>query len=168
MSVALDVTRLIDEHRPQLYAFCAQFRDDPHDRDELAQLVMIRAWRGRFDGRSSFTTWLFQIVRRTAATEYGRKLRYPVPMEMEQDGIRPLGSGGAAAVEDTVAFRDEFRTALTELDARFRRAVELVDLWGYSHAEAAELCGVPEATIRTRLFRGRRALRARLTAPADG
>lgn len=168
MSTPLDVARLLDDHRPQLHAFCARFHDDPHDRDELAQLVMIRVWRGfsRFDGRSAFSTWLFQIVRNTAATEYGRRARRPLPMDLTGDVAIPSGRRGDDPTEDAVVLRDTLDRAMGTLDERFRLAVELVDVWGCAQAEAAELCGVPEATVRTRLWRGRRALRSTLTGDA--
>jgi len=162
-----DLATLIRDHEPQLHAFCARFHDDPHDRDELAQLVMIRVWRGLagFDGRSSFSTWLFQIVRNTAATEYARRARRPLPVEVAVDA-EPVGPAAGLAVEDVVVLRDAIDRGLRALDDRFRDTVERVDVWGCAPAEAAALAGIAEATVRTRLYRGRRTLRAALTGDA--
>ena len=163
----LDLAEIIRDHQPQLHAFCARFHDDPHDRDELAQLVMIRVWRGLagFDGRSSFSTWLFQIVRNTAVTEYARRARRPLPVEVDADA-EPLAAPAGMPVEDVVVLRDTMDRALATLDNRFRDTVVRVDLWGCTPDEAATLAGIAEATVRTRLFRGRRSLRAALTGDA--
>jgi RNA polymerase sigma-70 factor (ECF subfamily) len=162
-----DPTTLIRMHQPQLRAFCAGFRDDPHDRDELAQLVMIRVWRGLagFDGRASFSTWLYQIVRNTAMTEYARSARRPVPVEVAAE-CEPVGPARMLSLEDRVAERDALHRAMRALDDRFRDAVARVDLFGCSTAEAAALAGIAEPTVRTRLFRGRRHLRAVLAGDA--
>jgi RNA polymerase sigma-70 factor (ECF subfamily) len=159
----LALQRLITRHRPQLLAFCARFRDDPDDRQELGQLVMIRVWRGinRFDGRSSLSTWLYQIVRNAAASEYARQSRLPLPLDLT---ARDHAPAVVPTPEDVVVARDEIRRALAEAAPPFRMAVQLVDVWGCPHAEAAALCGVGEATIRTRLWRGRSAARAALAA----
>ena len=162
------IAQLIGAHRSQLAAFCAHFREDPHDRDELAQLVMIRVWRGvrRFDGRSSFTTWLFQIVRNTAATEYGRRARTPVPVDASREDVVPFAAPARQAPDDEVVLRDSLDRALGTLGDRFRTAVELVDVWGCPQSEVAALCGIGEATVRTRLWRGRQAVRAALADDA--
>ncbi|MGE0170970.1 RNA polymerase sigma factor [Nocardioides sp.] len=160
--------RLIDAHRTQLRAFCARFRDDPDDRQELAQLVMIRVWRGigGFDGRSSFSTWLFQIVRNTAASEHTRLARVPQPVDLHTDGGALLVPAAGPSLEDVVVLRDEIDRALVEVAPPFRRVLELVDVWGCPQAEVAALCAVAEPTVRTRLWRGRRALREALRPEA--
>lgn len=159
-----EFTRLIELHRPQLLAFCAGFHDDPHERDELAQLVMIRVWKGLpgFDRRSTFTTWLFQVVRNTALSEYRRRARRPVPVDTVGDASVQVCWSGGAAFEDGVAARDSIVRAMARLDERYRVAVELVDGWGCSPTEASLITGVLEGTVRTRLHRGRRALRVEL------
>lgn len=167
MPVPDELSVLIRHHQPQLHAFCARFHDDPHEREELAQLVMIRVWRGLsgFDGRSSFSTWLFQIVRNTAVTEYARRARRPTPVDVGADA-EPLGPAADVSVEDAVVLRDTVARAMEALDARFRDTVERVDVWGCTPTEAATLAGIAEATVRTRLFRGRRTLRAALVGEA--
>ncbi|MGH3992584.1 MAG: RNA polymerase sigma factor, partial [Pseudonocardiaceae bacterium] len=95
-------------------------------------------------------------------TEYGRRSRLPVPVDLNRDDAVPFGILAGTCVEDAVVLRDSLGQAFGMLDDRFRTAVELVDVWGCPQAEAAELCGVPEATVRTRLWRARRSLRSTL------
>ena len=150
----VELSRLIALHRVQLNAFCSRFCDDPHDRDELAQLVMIRVWNGfdGFDRRATFTTWLFQIVRNTAISEYAAPGRRPLPVDtVGQEGAL-LWRCSPVSIEDAVVLRDDVVRALDGIDERFRRTVELVDRWGCTTSEVAALTGVAEATVRTRLF----------------
>lgn len=161
-----DVAELLRERRGQVEAFCAGFTRDHDERDDLAQLVMIRIWRGysRFDGRSTLSTWLYQVVRNTAATEYRRRASRPVPVEMTPTSA--FGSAIVSGPEDGVVDRDLIERALRTVNEPFRHAVELVDGWGCSPSEVAVLSGVPETTVRTRLHRGRRSARHALVAEA--
>jgi len=162
-----DVTVALEKHQGVLEAYCGLFCRDPHDRDELAQLVRIRVWRGyaTFDRRAAFSTWLYRIVRNTAATEYARRARLAVPIDLG-DGGEHLAAAPGDGPEDVVVRRDELDRALQRVDERFGRSVVLVDLWGCGQAEVARITGVAPATARTRLFRGRRQLRRALAASA--
>jgi RNA polymerase sigma-70 factor (ECF subfamily) len=73
---------------------------------------------------------------------------------------------GGGPRPDTEAVRselgDRLRAALAELPERRRTAVVLFDVEGYSHAEIAGILGIPEGTVRSDVFHGRRHLRALL------
>jgi RNA polymerase sigma-70 factor (ECF subfamily) len=57
---------------------------------------------------------------------------------------------------------ERLRAVLAELPERWRTAVVLFDVEGYSHAEIAGMLGIPEGTVRSEVFHGRRRLRALL------
>jgi RNA polymerase sigma-70 factor (ECF subfamily) len=157
--------RLLGLYRDQLAAFCAVATRDHHDRDELLQLVMIRVWRGLpgFDGRSALSTWLYRIVRNTAVSEFERKARHPVPID-------PLEAPTFVApgdVEERVVLHDSLERAAAGLRPPFRAVSELVDHLGFSPADVARLCDIPEVTVRTRLWRARRMMREQLLAEAS-
>jgi RNA polymerase sigma-70 factor (ECF subfamily) len=82
--------------------------------------------------------------------------------------VEPLDPGlvGGGPRPDTEAVRSELgerlRAALAELPPRRRAAVVLFDVEGYSHAEIAEMLGIPEGTVRSEVFHARRRLRALL------
>jgi RNA polymerase sigma-70 factor (ECF subfamily) len=63
---------------------------------------------------------------------------------------------------------DRLRAALAELPERQRTAIVLFDAEGWSHGEIAEALGVPEGTVRSDVFRARRALRPRLAMHQGG
>jgi RNA polymerase sigma-70 factor (ECF subfamily) len=137
--------------------------------DDLAQEVFIRAYRsiGEFKGESSLYTWLYKIALNLCRNYYRTKGRRPVHEELgESTGAVGLESPDGSP-EDEV-FRREFweqlRRGLDELPEEQREAVVFCDLEGMSYEEMAEVLGVPIGTVRSRIFRGRRALQRRLGA----
>lgn len=135
--------------------------------DDLAQEVFIRAYRslGEFKGESSLYTWLYKIALNLCRNAYRTRGRRPVHEELgEADGATGLAASGGTP-EDEI-FRSEFweqlRRGLDELPAEQREAVVFCDLEGMSYEEMANVLGVPIGTVRSRIFRGRRALQERL------
>jgi RNA polymerase sigma-70 factor, ECF subfamily len=134
---------------------------DPDDADDAAQDALLSALvkLGQYDPRRPFGPWLLRIVA-NAATDRRRRRRVrrvePLDPGMVAGGARP----------DTAAERralsERLRQALAELPERRRIAVVLFDVEGYSHAEIAEVLGVPEGTVRSEVFHARRRLRGLL------
>lgn len=137
--------------------------------DDLAQEVFIRAYRslGDFKGESSLYTWLYKIALNLCRNAYRTRGRRPAHEELaEADGAIGLASSGGTP-EDEVFRRDfweHLRRGLEELPAEQREAVVFCDLEGMSYEEMAKVMGVPIGTVRSRIFRGRRALQERLAA----
>ena len=138
-----------------------------HDCDaayDAVQEALLRAWKniGRFEGRSQFSTWLTRI----GINEAYRGLRRPGEETLEltdQVGER-IPSWGAQP--DEIAESREFlaaiEQALAELPLDYRSAVVLRDVEGLSTAEAADVLGIGERALKSRVHRGRLALRAKL------
>ena len=74
----------------------------------------------------------------------------------------PSRKAGPADDTDRRAFRAALQGALANLPERQRTAVVLFDVEGYSHAEIAEILNVPQGTVRSDVFHGRRSLRRAL------
>ncbi len=140
--------------------------------DDLAQEVFIRAYRslGDFKGESSLYTWLYKIALNLCRNHYRTRGRRPAHEELEEaDGAIGLEAAGGTP-EDEVSrreFWDQLRRGLDELPAEQREAVVFCDLEGMSYEEMASVIGVPIGTVRSRIFRGRRALQG-LLAPFHG
>lgn len=126
--------------------------------DDLTQEVYLRAWTAlpAFRAEASARTWLLVLARRTCADALRRRRRrrlldasLPAPAE-EPD---PAGS---VALERLLA----------DLPPDRRAAFVLTQVLGCSYAEAAEVCGVPVGTIRSRVARARADLLARLVGEA--
>lgn len=134
---------------------------DPDEADDAAQDGFLSALvkLAQYDARRPFGPWLMRIVA-NAATDRRRRGRVrraePLDPSLVGGGPRP----DAAAIQS--ALGDRLRSALAELPARRRAAVVLFDVEGYSHAEIAGILGIPEGTVRSEVFHGRRRLRALL------
>jgi RNA polymerase sigma-70 factor (ECF subfamily) len=159
---------LVMLHADRVYGALRRFGLEPEDAGDVAQEVFLRAWRGldRFEGRASFSTWLYRI----AFNEAQRRLaRRALPRaESSPDGEDPVASLSQApeTEPDAQALAGEFERmlddALGELPDDWRAAVVLRDIEGLSTHDAANVAGVGEAAFKSRLHRGRMQLRALL------
>jgi RNA polymerase sigma-70 factor (ECF subfamily) len=162
------LTELYRRHERRAYNLALRTLGNPWDAADIAQEAFIKAFRNldSFKGEARFGTWLYRIVL-NAAYDYLRRQR-PEPMEAEiLDGLAgPSGSAavlasGRTGIDPAVdGLSDPLRNALMSLDEGFRFAVVLCDLLGFPYAEAAQILGVQEGTIKSRIFRAREALAA--------
>ncbi len=154
---------LVRAHTARLLALARRLGLDGPDAEDVVQEAFLRAWRslGRFDGRAQFSTWLHRI----AVNETLRRLERRTRTER---AVAPIDGPGAeladpapgpAAAAQAGAGRAEVERALAALPPALRAAVVLRDVEGLSTREAAEVLGVRERALKSRLHRGRLALR---------
>lgn len=139
---------LIRATQADVWRFIAHLTD-PWIAEDLTQETYLRALRTihRFEGRSSFRTWLFTIARRVVTDEIRRSYRRPRTVFQDVE----VASGGFESVV-------ELGMVLNQIDADRRVALVLTQVVGMSYTEAAQVCGVPVGTIRSRVARGRQDL----------
>jgi len=131
---------------------------------DAVQEALMRAWQniGRFEGRARFSTWLTRI----GINEAYRGLRgsSEQPLELsDQVGERiPAWGNRPDEVFESREFLRAVDRSLGELPLDYRAAVTLRDVEGLSTAEAAEILGIGERALKSRVHRGRMALRAKL------
>jgi RNA polymerase sigma-70 factor, ECF subfamily len=126
------------------------FLADPQSADDLTQETFLRAIKSlpRFSGRSSARTWLLSIARRVVVDQIRYNTSRPRPAHVvDLDDVLP----GGGRIEDMV----EIRILLDGLDPERREALVLTQVLGLSYAEAADVCGCPIGTIRSRVARAR-------------
>jgi RNA polymerase sigma-70 factor (ECF subfamily) len=155
---------LLAASRERVYRWALVRTGDPDDADDVAQEVSMALHRrlGQFGGRSRFSTWLYRMAANAAAELHRRSRR--------RSEVHGLASDETvtAALDEQIAgladrrIADTVRGFFATLPDRQRELVDLVDLQGYTAAQAAEMLEIEPATARTHLFRGRRALRERL------
>lgn len=169
---------LFHRHRDRLWAVALRTLGDREEAADALQDALLSAHRGasRFRGDSAVSTWLHRIVVNACLDRIRRRQAHPtVPLP---DGSRPTdsdrwpsGPEPAAPIpdHDTVL---TVRQALTRLPPEQRAALVLVDVQGYPVAQAAEILGVAEGTVKSRCARGRARLALLLgslhPAPAAG
>jgi RNA polymerase sigma-70 factor, ECF subfamily len=165
--------QLVEIHSDRVYRALRRFGLDADEAGDVAQEVFVRAWRGldRFEGRSQLSTWLYRIAFNEAQRRLSR--RRPPPVEADDDGPDPI-----AAIPDSPDREPDARAlerelgeavdaALSQLPPELRAAVILRDLEGLSTNEAAAAAGVRPAAFKSRLHRGRIALRPLLAPYVD-
>ncbi len=133
----------------RLVAFLA----DPGSADDLTQETFLRAFGAlpRFAGRSSARTWLLSIARRVVVDQIRRNQARPrIAAQVDLEGLLER-SPGSGRFEDIV----EVKMLLDGLEPDRRDALLLTQVLGLSYAEAAEVCGCPLGTIRSRVARAR-------------
>ena len=151
-----------------------------YDRDaaeDLMQETFLRAWRAapRYEVRARFSTWLFQVARNLWLHEREKVLRRPprVSLDAPREGASgepgdPLaarlpGPGPSPAGE---AEREEagrrIRAAVDRLPERLREVFVLGAIEERPYAEVAAILGIPEGTVKSRMWTAVREVRARL------
>lgn len=134
------------------------------DAEDLVQDTMLRAYRSidRFDGRHP-RAWLLTIMRNAEINRH-RRQRPSLLTAAQQSLPDPEADGGATAESKVIdlTFDAAVEEAFEHLTPDFREVIELVDIGGLSYAEAAEVAGIPEGTVMSRLHRARGRVRTRL------
>jgi RNA polymerase sigma-70 factor (ECF subfamily) len=170
---------LIAQYHQPLYSVIARSLNDPADAADITQEVFIKVFRNirSFQGESSLRTWLYRIAlheasnqRRWWSRHKKQELTIDSPYDPEEDGGQSLSSTLADQGEspfDLAAqsqVRARVEAALRQLPEAFRTVVVLREIEGFTYEEIAEILNVNLGTVKSRLTRGRSALRALLLA----
>jgi RNA polymerase sigma-70 factor (ECF subfamily) len=144
--------QLVERHQHRLFTLAARLLGSPEDGADAVQEALIRAWIGlpSFRGGARFSTWLHRIC--LNAVHDQRTKRRASPLE---DIPEPADTRDAFLASE---LSGAFQQAVDELEEEYRAAVVLYDVLGCSYAEIAELTGVAEGTVKSRIFRGRKRL----------
>jgi len=149
---------LYGRHHVRVFRFGLRLLRNEQLAEDLISEVFLDVWRqaGKFEGRSAVSTWLLSITRFKALSA----LRRRKDAELDEES--------AAAIEDTsddpeVAIQKKdtgkvLRKCLIALSSEHREIVDLVYYHEKSVEEVAEIVGIPENTVKTRLFYARKKL----------
>ena len=141
-------------------------RRDRGEAEEVLQTVYLKILEGkaRFRGEASFKTWLFAVIRKTAATEHRRVLlrRLRLASESDQTSERVSLYEAPTASFERSEVQTQFQNALKLLPARQRQALHLVFYEDLSLREAAEVMGISIGSARQHYERGKKRLRESL------
>jgi len=166
------VTELYRRHERRVYNLALRTLGNPWDAADVAQEAFIKAFKNldSFKGEARFGTWLHRIAVNAAYDHLRRRKPEPMESEVIDDLSGPSGTASVVAtgrhgIDPAVdGLSEPLRNALMDLDEGFRFAVVLCDLLGFPYIEAAEILGVQEGTIKSRIFRAREALATALVA----
>jgi RNA polymerase sigma-70 factor (ECF subfamily) len=156
--------QLSGAYADRLFMLLLRLLGDRSEAQDVAQEVMLRAWQGiaRFQGRSSFFTWLYRIAVNEANRALEKRSRRPAGVSI---GVDELGLPGSPDDDPSrQAENSELRTALgkalADLPPPLRTAIVLRDVEGLSTQEAAEIVGAGQAAFKSRLHQARLRVRA--------
>ena len=160
-------------HLDALYGLALRLTGGDAARSEdLVQDAMLKAYRAWDDFQlgTNCRAWLMTILRNTFINQFRSRQRRPSPVEFDEIGDRSVfsevsGDDPAGEFFERI-IDDEVIAAIDALPDEFRVAVVLSDLEGLSYQEIAEIMGIPVGTVKSRLFRARKRLQARLYAYA--
>lgn len=164
--------QLVEQNQNRIYSLALRMVGSPEDAADLAQEAFLSAWRGleNFQGEAAFSTWLYRLTsnacidflrrekRKKAAgsvlylddTEEGATLDLP---DYEADPHRRL---------EREEVRETIERGMAALSPEHRKVLSLREISGLSYAEIADILGLEEGTVKSRIARARLALRKKL------
>jgi RNA polymerase sigma-70 factor (ECF subfamily) len=145
-------------HHVRVFRFVVRLVRDEATAEDLISEVFLDVWRqaGRFEGRSAVSTWMLAIARFKALSALRR--RPDQELDEETAGAIEDPSDDPAAALEKKDKSTMLRKCLTGLSAEHREIIDLVYYHEKSVEEVAEIVGIPENTVKTRMFYARKRL----------
>jgi RNA polymerase sigma-70 factor (ECF subfamily) len=170
---------LIAQYHQPLYSLIARSLNDPADAADITQEVFIKVFRSirSFHGDASLRTWLYRIALHEASNQRRWWSRHkkqeitidtPVDSDSDDDGglclSATLADHGDSPFDHAAQseVRERVEAALRQLPEAFRNVVILREIEGFAYEEISEILNVNIGTVKSRLTRGRSALRTLL------
>ena len=168
---------LVLKYQYKVHAIVARFIRNSDEVRDVVQEAFIKAYRAlpKFRGDSQFYTWLYRIAVNTAKNYLVARSRRPPSSDVDLDDAEYYS--GSDQLKDHSSpenqlFRDQLEVAINqaivELPEDLRTAVTLREYEGLSYEDIAAVMDCPVGTIRSRIFRGREAIDARVIELVEG
>lgn len=151
--------------RPRALAVALRVLHNSDDAEDAVQEAFVKAWRylPRFEGRSSFSTWLFRVVTNASLDRLRSRSCRP---EVCDDDCEGQTVASSEPRDDNTPERrwneretaEIVRAAMARLTPSHRRALELREFEEQSYEEIAQASGCPVGTVMSRLHHARRKL----------
>jgi RNA polymerase sigma-70 factor (ECF subfamily) len=149
---------LFARHHVRVFRFLLRLIRNEAAAEDLVSEVFLDVWRqaGRFEGRAAVSTWLLAIARFKALSLLRRKPE----QELDEETAEAIEDGGDTpdVTLEKKQKSEVLRQCLTSLSAEHREIIDLVYYHEKSVEEVAEIVGIPEATVKTRMFYARKRL----------
>jgi RNA polymerase sigma-70 factor (ECF subfamily) len=167
---------LVRKYQHKVVKLVMRYVGSQAEAEDVAQDAFIKAYRAlaNFRGDSAFYTWLYRIAINTAKNAIGSRDRQTLPIEGDngedsydlQDRLQDNATPEALAMTDEI--RDTVNRAIAALPEDLRTAIVLRELEGLSYEDIAATMSCPVGTVRSRIFRAREAIDARLREVFEG
>ena len=149
---------LYDTHAPRVYSLAFRLSGDAEKAREFTQDTFIRAFArlSQFRGDAAFSTWLHRITVTVVSNARRSEVRFAREVALDEAHMVESAPEAEPDLKECIA------RAVEDLTEVYRTTLILHDIEGYTHAEIAELLGVPEGTCKSRLSAARAQLREAL------
>jgi RNA polymerase sigma-70 factor (ECF subfamily) len=158
-------------HMELLYNYALRLTANADDASDLLQETFMKAYRfwDKYEIGTNIRAWLFRIMKNSYINRYRRETKTPETVDYEDvQNFYTLIKSDAVDANDLQEkifgglLDDDITRALESLPEDFRTVVILCDIEGLTYEEIAEFVNCPIGTVRSRLHRGRKMLRAKL------
>jgi RNA polymerase sigma-70 factor (ECF subfamily) len=155
-------------HASLLYNYALRMTNNTADAEDLLQETFLKAYRfwDQYEQGTNVRAWLFRILKNSFINRYRKESKEPDTVDFDdvQNYYTAPKSDTAEKEQNWFAglLTDDVAKAIADLPDDFRTVVILCDIEGLTYEEIAEFVKVPLGTVRSRLHRGRRLLRAEL------
>lgn len=158
-------------HMDLLYNYGLRMTGNPADADDLVQETYLKAFRfwDKYEKGTNIKAWLFRIMKNSYINRYRKESKEPdtVDYDVVKNFYNTIKHESADTndLEERIygnLLADEVAKGLESLPDDFRTVVILCDIEGLTYEEIAEFVEIPIGTVRSRLHRGRKMLRAKL------
>lgn len=144
--------KLIQDNRGIILHICNAYCTNPSNREDLAQEIIYQLWKSgnSFNADHRFTTWMYRIALNVAISFYRKEKNRHVTVPLEKYTTETAQQADATAeTEHNHQLLQQFINELKELD----RALMIVYLEGKTYAEIADILGITETNVATKLNR---------------
>jgi RNA polymerase sigma factor (sigma-70 family) len=147
---------LLAEIRGDVLRHCSRVLPHPMDSEEACQDTLLAVSRriGSFEGRSSFSTWLYQVTSNASLDTY-RRLKREASRRMEGSFSQISSDHRTSVIAGT---RIDLLDAFEQVDDRVSEPIMLRDVLGLEYSEIATLLDIPVGTVKSRIHEGRQAI----------
>ena len=147
---------LVEKYYKIIYRLALKIMRDTDDAEEITQIVFVKAYENlsSYNSKFKFFSWLYRItVNESLNLSKKRKYAEKLSEEIKADENNP------DEIYNQTEMGEKIQDALMELDMLYRLPVVLKHFLNYSYKELSFLLGVPEKTVKSRLFTGRQLLK---------
>jgi RNA polymerase sigma factor (sigma-70 family) len=153
---------VIEQHKGIIYKIANSFKKDEDDKKDLIQEIILQLWRSfaSYDEKSKFSTWMYRVALNVAIAFYRQeKRKNEIITTMPESVIAFADEDNSTGQEYELSLLQKFISELKELD----RALLLLYLEERSGKEMAEILGLSETNIRTKINRVKEQLKQKFS-----
>lgn len=153
---------IITTHRNLIFKICNSYCSNFDYRKDLEQEILLQLWNSfsKFDGRVKITTWIYRIALNTAITFYRKDCkRVDKPVDIDNSVFSLPDFEYDSKIDEKIAILYK----LIEKMSKLNKALMLLYLDNYKHNEIAEILGISESNVATKISRIKKSLKEQIS-----